>query len=352
MTLFDVPKITEEIQRFEAEMTKSDFWNDSINAQNITKKHNELKELLTIFNNIKETVESSEEMLKDKSFLEDESFLASINEVVLKMLDEGNKLLTTLLFSGEHDDSNAIVTIHPGAGGTESTDWADMLYHMYVRFAEMNKFKIKVADYQEGQEAGIKSVTLIIEGKYAYGHLRVEKGVHRLVRISPFDTNKRRHTSFASVNVIPEFDDDIDITINEADIRVDTFRSSGAGGQHVNKVESAVRLTHLATGIVVSCQLERSQHQNKEVAMRMLKSELYNLELERQKAKITAVEGEKKNIEWGSQIRSYVFTPYTLVKDHRTNYQVSDVASVMDGNLLPFIHKTLEMEAKQNASTK
>ncbi|HET8946594.1 MAG TPA: peptide chain release factor 2 [Candidatus Polarisedimenticolia bacterium] len=246
-----------------------------------------------------------------------------------------------LMLSGEHDANNAILTIHPGAGGTESQDWAEMLYRMYLRCAEAHRYRVEALDYQKGDEAGIKSATLMIKGSNAYGRLRAENGVHRLVRISPFDSSGRRHTSFASVYAVPELDDSIDVKIEEKDLRVDTYRSSGAGGQHVNVTDSAVRVTHLPTGTVVSCQNERSQHRNREMAMRVLKSRLYEMEQRKRDEKRKAEEGEKKDIDFGSQIRSYVLQPYQLIKDHRTGFERGDVDRVLDGDLDPFIRAFL-----------
>ena len=241
------------------------------------------------------------------------------------------------MFSGEHDENNALLTIHAGAGGTEAQDWVDMLLRMYLRWAEEKEFKTDILDYLPGDEAGVKSVTVMIKGHYAYGYLRSEMGIHRLVRISPFDTGGRRHTSFASVFIFPELDDNIDIDINEKDLRIDTYRASGAGGQHVNKTSSAVRITHLPTGIVVQCQNERSQHRNKDMAFKMLKARLYDREKEIQAKEQQELHGDKKEIGWGSQIRSYVLQPYRLVKDHRTKCEVGNVDSVLDGDLEPFI---------------
>jgi peptide chain release factor 2 len=246
-----------------------------------------------------------------------------------------------LLLSGEHDGSNAILAIHPGAGGTESQDWAQMLLRMYVRWAERKGYKVETLDFQPGDEAGIKSVTLAVNGPYAYGYLKAEAGVHRLVRISPFDANKRRHTSFASVFVYPELADDVDLVIDDKDLRIDTFRSGGAGGQNVNKVETAIRITHLPSGLVVQCQNERSQLQNRMGAMKILKARLYELEEQKKQAEFNAIVGEKKDIAWGSQIRSYVFQPYQMVKDHRTNIEVGQVDKVMDGDLDGFIEAYL-----------
>ena len=254
------------------------------------------------------------------------------------------------LLSGPHDRNNAIVTIHPGAGGTESQDWAEMLSRMYLRWAERHGYRTEVTDYQAGEEAGIKSVTLILKGDFAYGYLSAEIGVHRLVRISPFDAGARRHTSFASVFVTPELEEDVDIRIDEKDLRVDTYRSSGAGGQHVNVTDSAVRITHLPTGIVVQCQNERSQHRNKNTAMKILRSRLYELELEKKKEELHEMEASKADISWGSQIRSYVLQPYQMVKDHRTKFEVGDVQSVLDGGIDSFINAYLQK--KSGVSTK
>lgn len=254
------------------------------------------------------------------------------------------------LLSGPHDRNNAIVTIHPGAGGTESQDWAEMLSRMYLRWGERHGYRTEVTDHQAGEEAGIKSVTLILKGDFAYGYLSAEIGVHRLVRISPFDAGARRHTSFASVFVTPELEEDVDVQIDEKDLRVDTYRSSGAGGQHVNVTDSAVRITHLPTGIVVQCQNERSQHRNKNTAMKILKSRLYELELEKKKEELHEMEASKADISWGSQIRSYVLQPYQMVKDHRTKFEVGDVQSVLDGGIDSFINAYLQK--KSGVSTK
>jgi len=245
------------------------------------------------------------------------------------------------MFSGEHDENNALITIHAGAGGTEAQDWVDMLLRMYLRWAEEKEFKTDILDYLPGDEAGVKGVTVMVKGHYAYGYLRSEMGIHRLVRISPFDTGGRRHTSFASVFIFPELDDNIDIDIDEKDLRIDTYRASGAGGQHVNKTSSAVRITHLPTGIVAQCQNERSQHRNKDMALKMLRARLYDREKEIQAKEQEQLHGEKKEIGWGSQIRSYVLQPYRMVKDHRTNCEVGNVDGVLDGNLEPFINAYL-----------
>ena len=342
MNLFDINKLQEELKKLEEQTTLNEFWEDSQNSSKVLKQINTLKSKTINYNKIFTEISNALEMvnlLKEES---DESLEAELENQLKDLEKEVQKLEIETLLSGKYDINNAIVTIHPGAGGTESQDWAQMLYRMYTRWALDNNFDVKELDYLEGEEAGIKSVTFLVSGQYAYGYLKGEMGVHRLVRISPFDSGGRRHTSFASLEVLPEITEDIVLNINPDDLRIDTYRASGAGGQHVNKTSSAVRITHIPTNIVVSCQSERSQIQNRETAMKMLKSKLINIKEKEQKETIDDLKGIQMDIAWGSQIRSYVFCPYTLVKDHRTGYEVGNVQSVMDGNLNDFMDEYLK----------
>ena len=342
MIHFDLSKIKEELKQLENETVKDGFWNNSKNSSIVLQQLKSLKGKFNKFNNIKSETDNLLE-LNDLLLIDLDEEMASMliksTNLLLRNLD---KFEVETLLSGKFDKNNAIITLHPGAGGTESQDWTEMLYRMYSRWANKNGYTVKELDYLEGDEAGIKSVTALISGENAYGYLKCEMGVHRLVRISPFDAGGRRHTSFASLEVLPEITDDIEIEINPSDLRVDTYRSSGAGGQHINKTDSAVRITHIPTGIVTSCQSERSQIQNRETAMRMLKSKLLDLKEKENKEKIEDLKGEQREIAWGSQIRSYVFCPYTLVKDHRTNYEVGNVEAVMNGEIDEFITEYLK----------
>ena len=329
-------------------MSDDNFWSNQQESKIIMEKLSGLKEKTTLYDEISTALTNISELIEISSEEEQNLILELDNE--LNMTERKiHDLNIMVLFSGEFDASNAILEFHPGAGGTESQDWAEMLYRMYVRWAEDKKFKMQILDYQVGEEAGIKSASIMIKGKNAYGLLKGESGVHRLVRISPFDASGRRHTSFASVDVMPEVNENVDIEILDKDLKIDTYRSQGAGGQNVNKTESAVRITHIPTGIVVSCQVDRSQLANKELAMNMLRAKLYQLKMQEKQNELDKLRGEQKNIEWGSQIRSYVFCPYTMVKDLRTSYQEGDVNKVMDGQIDNFIEAYLEMEAKHNA---
>ena len=343
MIHFDLSKIENELRILEEETVKDGFWNNQKNSGKVLQQIKSLKGKLNKYNNIKSNLDNLIE-LNDLLLLELDDDMS--NQLVKNSKELENileKFEIQTLLNGKFDKNNAIITLHPGAGGTESQDWAEMLYRMYSRWANKNGYSIKELDYLEGDEAGIKSVTALISGENAYGYLKCEMGVHRLVRISPFDAGGRRHTSFASLEVLPEITDDIEIEINPSDLRVDTYRSSGAGGQHINKTDSAVRITHLPTNIVVTCQSERSQTMNKETAMKMLKSKLLDLKEKENKEKISELKGEQKDIAWGSQIRSYVFCPYTLVKDHRTNYETGNVNAVMDGDLNDFMIEYLKL---------
>ena len=347
----DSIKITEKetsLKELESKTLEQNFWNDTQNSGKVLSQIKSLKVVVANFNKIKDEINNLLEMIDLVLTENDEDLAKEIikNEKVIEAEIEKLELATYL--SGKYDRNNAIVTIHPGAGGTESQDWADMLYRMYARWAQKSNYEIKQTDYLEGDEAGLKSVTFEVIGENAYGYLKGEIGVHRLVRISPFDSNSRRHTSFASVEVLPEITDDIELDINPDDLRVDTYRASGAGGQHVNKTSSAVRITHIPTNIVVQCQSERSQIQNRETAMKMLKSKLLDLKEKEQKDTIEDLKGIQHEIAWGSQIRSYVFCPYTMVKDHRTNFEVGNVQGVMDGDLDGFIESFLKSNLEKN----
>lgn len=325
-----------EIQNLENDQN---FWNDATNAAKIQKEKTQLERKLEKYSVAKNAVEDAEQLYEMAKEEEDVESLQALYEDADNLEQQIRNMEIEVLLSGESDANNAILTIHPGAGGTESQDWAQMLLRMYKRWAERHDFKVDVLDYQSGEEAGIKDATILIKGENAYGYLKVENGIHRLVRISPFDSNAKRHTSFSSVMVSPEIDDEIDIVIEDKDIRIDTYRASGAGGQHVNKTESAIRITHIPTGVVVQCQNDRSQHKNKATAMKMLKSRLYELELEEQKAKEQGI--AKSEIGWGHQIRSYVMQPYQQVKDTRSNEAFSNVSAILDGDIDAMIEGVL-----------
>ena len=340
-------KLQEEIKKLDEEMGKPNFWDDTKKAQEISSKRNVLAGKLEKINEVEEKINYLKDFLELLELEPDENSANEVKEEIEKLEKTVNKLEVESLLSGEYDAKNAIVSVQAGSGGVEACDWAEMLLRMYLRWAEDKGFNVEMVDYQPDDVAGIKSATFIVKGPYAYGYLKGEQGVHRLVRISPFDANKRRHTSFAAVSVIPEIGEEVKVEIKDEDLRIDTFRASGAGGQHVNKTDSAVRITHLPTGIVVTCQSERSQIQNRAKAMQMLKAKLYQLELQKQKEKKKQLEGEKKDITWGSQIRSYVFQPYQMVKDLRTGYETGNIQAVMDGDLDDFIDSYLKWSAKQ-----
>lgn len=341
-------KMLADKKALDEEAAAPDFWNDVDNTKRVLKEQKLLGEKIGAYDALVRMYEDAQTMLElaeEEEFSseeEQEEFLQDIRKNIHEIEERIEEEKLSALLSGEFDSNNAILTFHAGAGGTEAQDWVQMLYRMYARWSERHHFKVKVLDYLAGEEAGIKSASILISGTNAYGFLKSEHGVHRLVRISPFDASGRRQTSFASLEVMPEIDDDYDIEINPADLKIDTYRSGGAGGQHVNKTESAIRITHIPSGVIVACQNERSQHQNREVAMKMLKSKLVKIKEKEHLKRIEDIKGEQQQIGWGSQIRSYVFMPYTLVKDHRTNYESGNINAVMDGDLDQFINEYLK----------
>jgi len=352
--IFDVPGRREQLAHLEAQTAQPDFWNDTRNAQETVARIRALRGLLEPFEELERGVEDAEVLAELAASESDaEQRRSAWDEVVAglaRLEQKYRQLELRSLLSGELDANNAYVSLHAGAGGTESCDWAAMLLRMYRRYAESHGFGVTIMDILPGEEAGIRNVTFLVSGPYAYGYLKGERGVHRLVRISPFDANRRRHTSFASVDVVAEVDEEIQVEINDKDLRIDTFRASGAGGQHVNVTDSAVRITHLPTGIVVQCQAERSQHSNRAKAMKMLKAKLYEYYLDQRRREMERFYGEKGEIAWGRQIRSYVLQPYTMVKDHRTGVQVGDVQRVLDGDLDVFIEAYLKQQVRNGRS--
>lgn len=339
---FDLANKLERIDMIEHIMEEPDFWDMAEKSSGYVKELKNLKDVVEEYNGLKRGYEDIETLLEMAYEAEDASLIPEIQSELDKFVEDLEEMRLNTLLSGEYDKDNAIVTLHAGAGGTESCDWASMLFRMYQKWADKKGYETQVLDYLDGEEAGIKSVTFQINGLNAFGHLKSERGVHRLVRISPFNAAGKRQTSFVSCDVMPDIEEDTGIEIDEGDLRVDTFRSSGAGGQHVNKTSSAIRITHIPTGIVVQCQNERSQFQNKDKAMQMLKAKLYLLKQQENQEKESGIRGEIKEIGWGSQIRSYVMQPYTMVKDHRTNMEIGNAASVLDGNLDPFINAYLK----------
>ena len=343
-----IESLKEEFAMLEKQTMQENFWEDNQKSSVIYSKMNVIQKKIRLYENLKNELNNLLELNELLLVENDESLEDELSANTSKIEKDISDIEVQTLLSDKYDANNAIVTIHPGAGGTESQDWAQMLYRMYSRWTSDNGYTLKELDYLDGEEAGIKSVTFSVSGENAYGYLKSEHGVHRLVRISPFDSGGRRHTSFASVEVLPEITDDVDIEINPDDLRVDVFRSSGAGGQHINKTSSAIRIVHIPTNIVVTCQSERSQFQNRDTAMKMLKSKLLALKEKEDREKMADIKGTQMDIAWGSQIRSYVFCPYTLVKDHRTNYEVGNVNSVMDGNLNDFMKEYLKFISSKN----
>ncbi|WP_152559318.1 peptide chain release factor 2 [Tumebacillus flagellatus] len=340
----DLPGKKARIAELEEQMSTPSFWDDQDAAQKVIGENNALKGNVERMEKFQAEYEDLEAMLELAQEEKDDDLFHECDKGVEKIKADLEKFELELLLSDPYDKNNAILELHPGAGGTESQDWASMLYRMYTRWAEQHGYKVEVLDYLPGEEAGIKSVTILVKGYNAFGYLKAERGVHRLVRISPFDASGRRHTSFSSVDVIPEIDDSVDIEIREVDLKIDTYRASGAGGQHINTTDSAVRITHIPSGVVVTSQAERSQIKNRAAAMKVLQAKLYELERKKQEEELAALRGEQKDIGWGSQIRSYVFHPYSLVKDHRTNTEIGNVHAVMDGELDPFIDAFLRKQ--------
>ncbi len=350
--IFDEPTLRSQLQAREAEASDPDFWNDQEKARSVIQRTNALRSVLEPLEAIATTLADAETTLELMDLESDPAQIQAAENDLQQQLagldEELRKLEFKTLLGGELDANNAYLSLNAGAGGTESCDWSDMLFRMYRRYAEHHGFEVSVLDLQPGDEAGIKNVTFMVSGPYAYGYLKAERGVHRLVRISPFDSNQRRHTSFAALDVVAEIDDSSQVNLEEKDLRIDTYRSSGAGGQHVNTTDSAVRITHIPTGIIVACQAERSQHKNRDKAMKMLTAKLYEWEQDKKRKEMEQFYGEKGDIAWGRQIRSYVMQPYTMVKDHRTDHQTGNVEAVLDGQLDDFIEAYLKKGKQKN----